>query len=196
MFDFDLIHKPNLIDKEAYFIPAGYDNLTLLESSDEKKNYLKETYENKINKNVFEKRTIQNKPEEDIQCEDTNTFFESLKQMGIKDNSTNIKKQLITANSFVEYKKKNFDITDIKNYETNISSNKNVTNFADKDKKYEDTRKAIKEKIGTNASFTKRDIKSKEIKGKEGNDAKKQKIREDMLAKIKQKKSKLGGTKK
>ena len=197
MFDFDLIHKPNLIDKEAYFIPAGYDNLTLLESSDEKKNYLKETYENKINKNLFEKKTIQIKPEEDIQCEDTNTFFESLKHMGIKDNSTNIKKQLITANSFVEYKKKNFDITDIKNYETNISSNKNVTNFADKDKKYEDTRKAIKEKIGTNASFTKRDIKSKEIKGKEGSDAKKQKIREDMLAKIKQKKiSKLGSTKK
>ena len=117
--------------------------------------------------------------------------------MGIKDNSTNNKKQLLTANSFVEYKKKNFDITDIKNYETNISSNKNVTNFANKDKKYEDTRKAIKEKIGTNASFTKRDIKSKEIKGKEGSDAKKQKIREDMLAKIKQKKiSKLGGTKK
>ena len=116
--------------------------------------------------------------------------------MGIKDNSTT-KKQLLTANSFVEYKKKNFDIADIKNYETNISSNKNVTNYADKDKKYEDTRKAIKEKIGNNASFTKRDIKNRETKGKEGNDAKKQKIREDMLAKIKQKKiAKLGGTKK
>ena len=165
--------------------------MTLLESSDEKKNYLKESYENKITP-VIKKVNI----EEDIQCEDTNTFFESLKQMGIKDNSTT-KKQLLTANSFVEYKKKNFDIADIKNYETNIASNKNVTNYADKDKKYEDTRKAIKEKIGNNASFTKRDIKNRETKGKEGNDAKKQKIREDMLAKIKQKKiAKLGGTKK
>ena len=192
LFSFDLIHKPNLIDKEAYFIPAGYDNLTLLESNDEKKQYLKEPYENKI---TFEKKNKINKEEADIQCEDTNTFFESLKQIGIKDNTT--KNKLLTANSFVEYKKKNFDISDIKNYETNISNNKNVINFVDKDKKYEDTRKAIKEKIGTNASFTKRDIKNREIKGKEGNDAKKQKIREDMLAKIKQKKiSKLGGTKK
>ena len=193
LFNFDLVHKPNLIDKEAYFIPAGYDNLTLLKSNDEKKNYLKESYENKITPTA-EKKNKSNK-DEDIQCEDTNTFFETLKQMGIKDNTA--KNKLLTANSFVEYKKKNFDISDIKNYETNISSNKNVKNFADKEKKYEDTRKAIKEKIGTNASFTKRDIKNRELKGKEGDDAKKQKIREDMLAKIKQKKiSKLGGTKK
>ena len=145
---------------------------------------------------AFEKKINQtNNKEEDIQCEDTNTFFESLKQIGIKDNST--KNKLLTANSFVEYKKKNFDISDIKNYETNIPSNKNINNIADKDKKYEDTRKAIKEKIGTNASFTKRDIKSRELKSKEGNYAKKQKIREDMLARVKQKKiGKPGGTKK
>ena len=193
LFNFDLIHKPNLIDKEAYFIPAGYDNLTLLESNDEKNNYLKESYENKIKPKLINK-TNKEGDNKDIQCEDTNTFFETLKQMGIKDNTT--KNKLLTANSFVEYKKKNFDIPDIKNYETNISSNKNVTNIADKDKKYEDTRKAIKEKIGTNASFTKRDIKNKELKGKEDNDAKKKKIREDMLAKIKQKKiSKPGTTK-
>ena len=79
--------------------------------------------------------------------------------MGIKDNST--KNKLLTANSFVEYKKKNFDISDIKNYETNISNNKNINNISDTDKKYEDTRKAIKEKIGTNSSFTKREIKQR-----------------------------------
>ena len=60
----------------------------------------------------------------------------------------------------------------------------------DKDKKYADKRRLLKEQIniGNNASFTKRTIKDKELKGKEGEDAKKQKIREEMLNKIKSKK--------
>jgi hypothetical protein len=183
LFNFDLIHKPNLIDKEAYFIPAGYDNLLLLQNNDWKNNYLNESYESKITPIV--KKSAQ---EEDVQCEDTNTFFESLKQMGVKDTSKTNK--LSTSGSFVEYKKAHFDVTDIKNYETNVVSNKNVMNIGDKDKKYADKRRLLKEQIniGNNASFTKRTIKGKELKGKEGEDAKKQRIREEMLNKIKSKK--------
>ena len=177
LFNFDLIHKPNLTDKEAYFIPSGYDNLELLQSNEEKKNYLNEKYEEKIS--PIEKKIV---PEEDIQCEDTNAFFESLKQLGVKDAS----KKLGTTSSFAEYKKKNFDISETKNYETNIvTNNKNVMNLVNKDKKYAEKRKTIIEQIANNPSFNKKETKDKETKKKETGDAKKQKIREEMLAKIK-----------
>ena len=201
LFNFDLTHKPNLVDKEAYFIPAGYDNLELLESNEENKLYLNESFEKKITQ--IEKKVV---TEEDIQCEDTNAFFESLKQLGVKDASKTNK--LTASSSFAEYKKKNFDISETKNYETNVVSNKFSMNLADKDKdkKYADKRKAIKEQIGNNASFSKKETKNKEnkenkeIKTKDGEDAKKQKIREEMLLKIKQKKLvkplEKGGTKK
>jgi hypothetical protein len=177
LFNFNLIHKPNLSDMDTYFIPAGYDNLELLQSYIEKIKYLNESYEEKIT--PIEKKVV---PEEDIQCEDTNAFFESLKQLGVKDASKTNK--LNSTSSFSEYKKKNFDITETKNYETNVVSN-TMMHLADKDKKYADKRKAIKEQIGNNPSFSKKETKNKEIKTKTGEDAKKQKIREDMLAKIK-----------
>lgn len=181
LFNFDLAHKPNLLDKEAYFIPAGYDNLPLLQSNDEKKNYLKESYESKITPIV---KKVQQ--EKDIQYEDTNTFFESLKQMGVKDNTTTKNNKISASNSFAEYKKNNFDVTNIKNYETNVISNKNSLNFEDKEKSYENRRDLIKQQIGNNTSFTKRTVKNKETKTKI--DEKKQKIKEEMLNKIRKQK--------
>jgi hypothetical protein len=197
LFNFDLIHKPNLIDKEAYYIPAGYDNLALLKSHDEQKKYLNELYEKKITPIIT--KTIQ---EEDIQCEDTNTFFENLKQMGVKGKDKGASKNKINASSsFVEFKKSNLSLTDMKNYETNIPSNRNPIGQMDKEQKYVDKRKELKEKISINSSFNKRDVKSsKEIKGKETDQEKKKRVREEMLNKIK--KNKLskplekGGTKK
>ena len=175
LFNFDLVHKPNLNDKEAYFIPSGYDNLDLLNSNDEQKNYLKETYEKKITLTM--KKNIQ---EEDIQCEDTNTFFESLKKLGVKGKDKGDSKNTISStNSFVEHKKNNLNLGDMRNYETNIPSIRNL-----EDKKYIDKRKELKERLSSNASFNK----GKETKGKENADEKKKKLKEEMLAKIKNKK--------
>ena len=58
----------------------------------------------------------------------------------------------------------------IKDYETYIFSNKNVMNIGDKDKKYNDKRKLLKEQIeiGNNASFIKINTKGKEVKVKDG----------------------------
>ena len=179
LFRFDLVHKPNLIDKEAYFIPSGYDNLPLLNSNEEQNKYLDTPYDKKITPVV--KANI---PEEDIQCEDTNTFFESLKQMGVKGKDKMAARNRLSAGAFMDYKTSNINGVDMKNYETNVTSLKNI--FDDKEKKYEDKRKAIKEKIGNNASFSKRESLNREIKGKgdEDPDLKKQKVREAMLAKI------------
>lgn len=176
LFNFDLVHKPNLIDKEAYFIPSGYDNLTLLKPSNE-------DYEKKIPPII---RKIDQ--EEDIQCEDTNAFFDGLKKLGVKGKDLGASKNKLTGtNSFVEYKKTNFDIGEMKNYETNIPMNRNPIADKDKDKKYSDKRNLIKEQIRNNASFNKRDVKNKEAKEKETEETRK-KIKENMLAKIRNKK--------
>ena len=57
-------------------------------------------------------------------------------------------------------------------------------NELNKDKKYADKRKEIKEKISINSSFTK----GKDNKGKDAGEEKKKKVREEMLAKIKRNK--------
>ena len=180
LFNFDLTHKPNLTDNDAYFIPAGYDNLVLLKSNDKQKKHLNEPYEKKITPII--KKIIQ---EEDIQCEDTNSFFEDLKKLGVKGKDTG-KNKLSSTSSFVETKKSKIGLPDIRNYETNISSSR-ILNEADKDKKYADKRKEIKDKISINSSFNKGRDKDND-KGKDTAEAKKKKVREEMLAKIKRNK--------
>ena len=180
LFNFELFHKPNITDNDGYYLPAGYDNLALLKSNDEQKKYLDEPYEKKITPII--KKIIQ---EEDIQCEDTNSFFEALKKMGVKGKDTG-KTKLSSTTSFVETKKPKIGLPDIRNYETNISSSRNL-NEMDKDKKYADKRKEIKDKISINSSFTKGRDKDND-KGKDTAEAKKKKVREEMLAKIKRNK--------
>lgn len=34
MYNFDFSHKPNIVDRDCYFIPSGYDNLSLLKGFD------------------------------------------------------------------------------------------------------------------------------------------------------------------
>ena len=85
--------------------------------------------------------------EEDIQCEDTNILFDYLKQSGVKGKDRMAAKSRLSAsNSFVDYKK-NLGGIDMKNFETNIGGSRNLLNNEDKDKKYEDKRKALKEKL-------------------------------------------------
>ena len=183
LFNFDLAHKPNLIDKEAYFLPAGYDNLPLLESNAEQNKYKDEEYQKKINPPV---KKIE-KQEEDIQCEDTNTFFESLKTKGAKGRDQNIGKNKISG-SLNEYKKNNFNMPDMRNFETNIPMARNPISLNEKEKKFTDTRQALKEKLGNRVSVQLENTDN--INGKENSDAKKQKIRQEMLAKIAKAKAK------
>ncbi len=168
LFNFDLIHKPNLSDKEAYFIPAGYDNLPLLESNKTYKDFLEQSYEKTIPPIVSKVEQ-----EEDIQCEDTNTFFESLKKHGMKG-----KEPSKASDYFSENKKINIEAPDTRNFETNINMGRNPISLDEKDKKYAYTKKALKNKLDSKSTLGKKDNKDK------GDDEKKRKIREEMLAKI------------
>ena len=182
LFNFELVHKPNFIEKEAYFIPAGYDDLTLLKSNEEIKKYLEESYEDRIKKENNEKQII----EEDIQCEDTNTFFESLKNKGVKGKDNKMKSKDILN---IEQKKSEI-INEIKK-EENL---KPQISKSEKDKKYEDKKKDIQErvqeklKIKNSLSHNLEDKKENKIINKDAE--KKNKTRENMIAKLKNLKKK------
>lgn len=74
LFGFDLTHRPNLSEKESYFIPAGYDSLSALKNSDTQ-NMLSILYDEKLP--VVKPKTYVN--EDEIVCEDTNVFLAKLK---------------------------------------------------------------------------------------------------------------------
>ena len=74
LFGFDLMHKPNLTEKDSFFIPAGYDSLTALKNSD-MQNMLSVLYDERIAA-PKEKGYIN---EEEIICEEMNTFLAKLK---------------------------------------------------------------------------------------------------------------------
>jgi len=180
LFNFELAHKPNFIEKEAYFIPSGYDDLNLLNSNEEVKKYLEESYEEKIKKESNEKKVI----EEDIQCEDTNVFFEFLKKKGVKGKENILKKKEQLNSSSIEQKKKEI-INDIKKEEKNEL--KLQMTKSEKVKKYEEKKKDIQErleKMKENKNEDKKEDK-KENKVVNNKDPEKKKTREGMIAKLK-----------
>ena len=162
LFNFELAHKPNFIEKEAYFIPAGYDDLKTLNSNEEIKKYLNEPYEKRIKHEIKETQII----EEDIQCEDTNTFFEDLKKME-QDN-------IDSKNKAVDLKKAN-----IRNEQI------------DKDKKFKEKREFISKQLKHQQSEG-REIKELNVvkenkKDTTAEEEKKKYMREQMLSKLKNK---------
>ena len=74
LFGFDLTHRPNLSEKESFFIPAGYDSLSALRNSDTQ-NMLNVLYDEKIP--VVKPKTYVK--EEEIVCEETNVFLARMK---------------------------------------------------------------------------------------------------------------------
>ena len=74
LFNFDLIHKSNVIDRDSFFIPSGFDSLQTLKESDINE-YLNILFEEKIQKEAEKNIPI----EDEIICEDTNLFLSKLK---------------------------------------------------------------------------------------------------------------------
>lgn len=70
LYKFDFSIKPNIIDKESYFIPSGYDSLSLLKSFDIQNN-LDQIYSERIGI----QKTKVTQAEDEVQCEDSQQFF-------------------------------------------------------------------------------------------------------------------------
>lgn len=102
LFDFPLTKKPNLIEKDSYFIPAGYDSLTMLRESDSNQD-LKKFFEDEIKE---EKKNERKKEETEVECEDTNNFLKNLKADPTMHSKTNIPMERTTPiNQSEKFKK-------------------------------------------------------------------------------------------
>jgi dynein light intermediate chain 1 len=79
IYKFEFRHKPNIMDKDSYFIPAGYDSLSVLKNFDIQ-NELQLLYEDRV-PYVKPKNVIK---EEEIVCEDVNLFLRRFVDKGQK----------------------------------------------------------------------------------------------------------------
>jgi len=70
VYNFDFTIRPNLIDKDSYFIPAGYDSTPVLNSFDLQGD-LSKIYNERIS-NLEKKK---NEEEKEIICDDTQKFL-------------------------------------------------------------------------------------------------------------------------
>lgn len=70
LYKFDFTAKPNIIDKESYFIPSGYDSLSILKSYDAQ-NDLDKIFAERINSTKQSAKAL----EEEITCEDSQMFL-------------------------------------------------------------------------------------------------------------------------
>ena len=175
IFHFQLANKPNLIDKEAYFIPAGSDDITELENEPVYKEFLNKIYEKEF-ENPSQKKNIVT--ENDVTCEDTNIFLKEIKDRFLSKEDKNLRASMPPSNLFSH--KKNTNADDIKNFLTNANISTGI-NLKDK-----------KNSIAVTNSFEKRE---NDLKGKEANEERKRNIREEMLKKIGMNKSKISGKK-
>lgn len=171
-FNYPLTNKPNLIDKEAFFIPAGADDSSVLE---ENELFLSKAYEKEFEDPTKKKSIVE---ENDVICEDTNNFLSEIKKMttkpGSKNDNININKMMrqSAANTILSH---NSNLEDIKNYYTNI-----------RDKKFIDKKLEIRNSINATSSFSKRES---ELKGKAAVDPnRKRNIKEEMMRKLNEKK--------
>ena len=113
LFNFQLSNKPNLIDKEAIFIPSGSDDLSQLNEDISLSEYLTKSFEKEIETPISKKNIV---TEGDVVCEDTNAF---LKEIKIK--TGHIEKSLrssLPSSSFAP-RNKNMAIGETNNFYTN-----------------------------------------------------------------------------
>lgn len=99
MYKFEFFSKPNIIDKESYFIPAGYDSLSLLNSFDVQ-NDLSKIYSERINSS----KSITKPFEDEIMCEDSQAFMKKFygqqPSIGIGQTSRNKAEKQPSENTF------------------------------------------------------------------------------------------------
>ena len=88
LFNYDLVHKPNMIDKNSYFIPSGYDRLTVLTSNDSQHDLDYEYTD--IIKEEKEEEII----EEEVICEKVSDFFKKVKDRVYRSRKSIIREDL------------------------------------------------------------------------------------------------------
>ena len=100
LFNFDLVHKSNVIDKNSYFIPSGYDRLPVLKSNDSQHELDYEFTD--IIKEEKEEEII----EDEIKCEKVSDFFQKVKDRVYRSRKSMIREDLRISGARELLKKK------------------------------------------------------------------------------------------
>ena len=95
LFNYDLVHKSNMNDKNSYFIPSGYDRLSVLKSNDSQHD-LDYEYTDKI-KEEKEEKVI----EDEIVCEKVSDFLKKVKERVYRSRKSMIREDLRSGKSLV-----------------------------------------------------------------------------------------------
>ena len=129
LFNFDLVYKPNMIDKNSYFIPSGYDRLSVLKSSDSQSDL---DYE--FTDIIKEEKEEEEKFEFEIHCENISDFLKKVKDRVYKSRKSmmrddlKIGKSLLSGYGEKNKKKEENKIEDIKDEEKKQEEGKEDSN--------------------------------------------------------------------
>ena len=130
LFNYDLVYRPNMIDKNSFFIPAGYDRLSILKSSDTQSDL---DYE--FTDIIKEEKEDEEMIEDEILCENMSDFLKKVKERVYKSRKSMLRDDLKIGKSLLsghgeKYKKK-----------------ETIEHHKDKDKDKEKEKDKLKEKI-------------------------------------------------
>lgn len=101
-----MVHKSNLTDKTSYFIPSGYDRLSVLKSNDSQHD-LDSEY-----KDVIKEEKEEEVKEDEIHCEKLSDFLKKIKERVYRSRKSMIREDIKMGKSLVSqfnsemYKKK------------------------------------------------------------------------------------------
>ena len=90
-----MVHKSNLTDKTSYFIPSGYDRLSVLKSNDSQHD-LDSEY-----KDVIKEEKEEEVKEDEIHCEKLSDFLKKIKERVYRSRKSMIREDIKMGKSLV-----------------------------------------------------------------------------------------------
>ena len=96
LFNYDLVYRPNMIDKNSFFIPAGYDRLSILKSSDTQSDL---DYE--FTDIIKEEKEDEEMIEDEILCENMSDFLKKVKERVYKSRKSMLRDDLKIGKSLL-----------------------------------------------------------------------------------------------
>jgi len=90
-----LVHKSNLTDKTSYFIPSGYDRLSVLKSNDSQHD-LDSEY-----KDIIKEEKEEEVEEDEIHCEKLSDFLKKIKERVYRSRKSMIREDIKMGKSLV-----------------------------------------------------------------------------------------------
>ncbi len=125
-----MVHKSNLTDKTSFFIPSGYDRLSVLKSNDSQHDLDSEYID------IIKEEKEEEYEEEEIHCEKLSDFLKKIKERVYRSRKSMIREDIKLGKSLVSqfnsemFKKKEENKNkDKKEESSNISAAEKVNKF-------------------------------------------------------------------